>query len=184
MIETFLRRCREEPFSYGQAGATRSTPPSGFAVDHNRILIGRGAPVFQNARRSIREWRMFDIPWLAVHPRAAPVVPGTTVAVLASHFGFWSLNPCRIVYTMDDPKRFGFAYGTLVGHSEIGEERFSVEMDSVTGETWYDLYSFSRPAPLVRAGYPVARMLQRRFVRDSLEAMRCAVATRRSAELH
>jgi len=114
---------------------------------------------------------MFDMDWLKIYPGAAPIIGGTTVAVLARHFGFWSLNPCRIVYVIDEPARFGFAYGTLVGHSEIGEERFSVELDPQTNEVWYDLYAFSRPTPLVRLGYPLARILQKRFARCSLDAM-------------
>jgi uncharacterized protein (UPF0548 family) len=70
--------------------------------------------------------------------------------------------------------RFGFAYGTLPDHVERGEERFTVEWradDSV----WYDIYAFSRPKhPLARLGFPITRMLQKRFVRDSLAIMKAA----------
>ena len=48
---------------------------------------------------------------------------GTTVAVVVRHYGFWSLNACRIVYVLDDTapdgtevRRVGFAYGTLPEH--------------------------------------------------------------------
>jgi uncharacterized protein (UPF0548 family) len=42
------------------------------------------------------------------------------------------------------------------------------EDDSV----FYDLYAFSRPNHfLAKLGYPLARRLQRRFARDSLQAM-------------
>jgi uncharacterized protein (UPF0548 family) len=50
---------------------------------------------------------------------------GTTVAVLARHYGFLSLNPCRILYTIEDDG--GFAYGMLPEHGERGEERFSLK---------------------------------------------------------
>ncbi len=94
----------------------------------------------------------------------------------ARSFGFWSLNACRVVYVLDEPgeckAKFSFAYGTLPDHAERGEERFTVEWlndDSV----WYDLYAFSRPQhPLVKAGAPAGRMLQKRFARESLAAMR------------
>jgi len=99
---------------------------------------------------------------------------GTTVAVQARTFGFWSLNACRIVYTINDDgpvKRFGFAYGTLPDHAERGEERFTIEQledDSV----WYDIYAFSRPQKaIVKFGAPLARRLQRRFGRESLSVM-------------
>jgi uncharacterized protein (UPF0548 family) len=118
---------------------------------------------------------MFDIPWLRLCWPDAPIQPGTTVAILVSHFGFWSLNAARIVYVIDEPARFGFAYGTLRDHAESGEERFSIEMLS-DGSVWYDLYALSRPrAFAAKLGYPIARSLQRRFARDSLIAMQRAV---------
>jgi len=89
------------------------------------------------------------------------------------------LNASRIVYTIDggdDVRRFGFAYGTLADHVESGEERFSVEWRRQDGSVWYDLLAFSRPRhPLAKLGTPVGRALQRRFARDSLQAMARAV---------
>ena len=119
---------------------------------------------------------MFYMPWVRLCWSTAPIEVGTNVAVLVSHLGVFSLNPARIVYVIDEPRRFGFAYGTLRGHAEIGEERFSVEHladDSVL----YDLYAFSRPGPLACLGYPYARALQKKFARESLEAMKAYVAS-------
>ena len=75
----------------------------------------------------------------------------------ARHFGFWSLNACRIVYTIDEEGpvvRFGFAYGTLPDHAEQGEERFSVEWHHEDGTVWYDILAFSRP------NHPLASLRQ------------------------
>jgi uncharacterized protein (UPF0548 family) len=72
-------------------------------------------------------------------------------------------------------ERFGFAYGTLLDLAEIGEERFLVEFNPEHQEVWYDIRAFSRPGTLARLGYPIARGLQRRFVRDSKAAMVKAV---------
>jgi uncharacterized protein (UPF0548 family) len=99
------------------------------------------------------------------------------VGVVAHALGVWWLNAARIVYVIDEPRWFGFAYGTLPGHVERGEERFSVEwLDDDT--VWYDLMAFSRPhywgARLVK---PFARRLQRRFVRLSKAEMCKAVRT-------
>jgi len=96
------------------------------------------------------------------------------VAVLVSHLGFWSMNACRIAYVVEEHgplQRYGFAYGTLPGHAEVGEERFTVEFDSNTGDVWYDIYALSRPTALARLAYPFTRSLQRRFARDSKAAM-------------
>jgi uncharacterized protein (UPF0548 family) len=72
---------------------------------------------------------------------------------------------------IDEKNRFGFAYGTLPGHAECGEEIFMVERhedDSVH----YVIKAFSRPRLwLARLGYPIARAQQRKFVRDSKAAM-------------
>jgi len=90
----------------------------------------------------------------------------------------WFLNAARIVYVIDEPRRFGFAYGTLPGHAERGEERFLIEW--LTDDTvWYDLDAISRPRYwAARVAYPVARRLQRRFARLSKASMAAAVAPR------
>lgn len=78
---------------------------------------------------------------------------------------------------VNEPSRFGFAYGTLPGHVECGEERFLVECDD-DGTVWYDVQAFSRPMHiLTKLGYPLVRRLQKRFVRESAEAMRRAAAS-------
>jgi uncharacterized protein (UPF0548 family) len=86
-----------------------------------------------------------------------------------------------VVYVVDEHgplvRRAGFAYGTLPDHVERGEERFLVEMDPSDGRVWYDILAFSRPRhALVRASFPVARMLQKRFARDSMAVMKSVVS--------
>jgi uncharacterized protein (UPF0548 family) len=46
--------------------------------------------------------------------------------------------PCRVVYVVDEPGRRGFAYGTLRGHAESGEELFLVRYDPATDEVYAD----------------------------------------------
>lgn len=154
--------------------------PAGYNVDHNRVLLGSGGEAFARAVSAIRTWEMFNLGWCRLYPRGAPVEVGTTVAVLVRHFGFWSLNACRIVYLIEERgavQRYGFAYGTVAEHAETGEERFSVEWDRGGGSVWYDLYAFSRPRhPMARAAYPLSRALQRRFAKGSKAAMVRAVA--------
>jgi uncharacterized protein (UPF0548 family) len=175
-IAQFISDQAGNPFSYRAVGATCAEPPLGFIVDRNRIRLGHGQEVFDAAQRALAEWRMFDIGWVELFQPDTPIAPGMTVAVLAKVCGLWFLNACRIVYTVDedDPvRRFGFAYGTLPEHAESGEERFLIEWNHEDDSVSYELLAFSRPnQTLVKIGYPITRRLQKRFARDSKQAMR------------
>lgn len=182
-IEAFLNEQRRCDASYPEVGWSRDLSPSGYNLDHNRALLGHGEKDFQRACEALRQWIMFPAPWTRIVPVAAPLEKGQVVAMLANVYGLWWLNACRIVYTVDEmapsTRRFGFAYGTLPGHVEKGEERFMVEWlpdDSV----WYDLRAFSQPRFwAVRLAKPLARGLQRRFAVESKLAMQRAVSTGR-----
>jgi uncharacterized protein (UPF0548 family) len=175
VVREFISAQHALPFSYPEVGATQTGAVAGFTVDHNRIKLGHGEDTYQRALNALRSWKHFDLGWVTIVPRNTPVEIGRTVAVQAKTFGFWSLNACRIVYVIDERQnqneRFGFAYGTLPDHVECGEERFTIEWQT-DDSVWYDIFAFSRPQhPLVRLGFPLGRMLQKRFVKDSLAAM-------------
>ncbi len=171
-VEKFITEQRNLPFTYSEVGATNTTPPAGYNVDHNRIRLGEGEETYQRAIEALKNWRQFDLGWVTIVPRGVAVETGATVAVKARAFWTWSLNACRVVYVIDESRRFGFAYGTLPDHVERGEERFLIEWlddDSV----WYDILAFSRPHhPLVKLTFLLARRLQKRFARDSLARMK------------
>jgi uncharacterized protein (UPF0548 family) len=176
-IQRFLETQRTLSFSYKEVGATHPnhfSPPSSFTHDHNRILLGEGQATLEKAKRALKNWQAYALGWTKIHPTTQPK-KDKTFCVEVNHFGFYSLSSLRIVYVVDEPKRFAFAIGTLPRHVEKGEERFMVEWfpdDTV----WYDLFAVSRPQhPLVYLGYPVARQLQKRFARDSKAAMQEAV---------
>ncbi len=177
-IQDFIASQKDQQFSYADVGATRAQPPKSYTVDHNRVQLGQGSDDFARAKAAIRNWKMFEVAGLTLCYPDTPIAAGATVALLASHFGVWSLNACRIVYVLDEPgtmERFGFAYGTLPEHGVIGEERFTVEYHAADQSVWYDLYAFSRPTFLAALAYPFARTLQRRFARDSKVAMQLAL---------
>ena len=181
-IKRFLVGCERDRFSYPEIGATASKVPANYNIDHNRVKMGEGLMAFETAKKAVREWKMFDIGWVELIRSDTPIEVGQTVAILVSHLGFYSLNAARIVYVIDEPRRFGFAFGTLTKHGEIGEERFSVKFDSGTEELWYDIYAFSRPASLLaKLGYPISRSLQKAFAQDSKAAMQRAVADAKSS---
>ena len=178
-IRELIAAQHDMPLSYPEVGATLITPPPGYTVDHNRRQLGLGEACFERAVSAMRRWKQFDLGWVEAVPSDTPIELYATVGVLARHFGFWSLNVSRIVYVIDESgpiKKFGFAYGTLVSHVERGEERFTIEWHKDDDSVWYDILAFSRPNKLlVRLGVPVARMLQKRFAKDSLKAMAEAV---------
>ena len=170
--------------SYPELGATahldspavRETLASRYDVDRHDFTLGRGRSLFDRARSSLMAWRHFDIPWLEFHSSRG-VTLDQVVATLVSVAGLWFLNPCRVVYMEPDQDSVAYAYGTLRGHAESGEERFRVSFDPVTEEVHYHLAAFSRPAiALSKLGYPLARLLQKRFAVSSAQALAQAAA--------
>lgn len=176
-ISDFIARQAQSHFSYSAVGASADAwVPRGFVADHNRVCLGAGEQMWDNAVRAITTWQMFRMEWVQLCWPNSLVAAGTDVAILIRHFGFWSLNASRIAYVINEPggptKRYGFGYGTLLEHAESGEERFSVEWHLQDDSVWYDLFAFSRPsATLAKLGYPASRWLQRRFAHDSKAAM-------------
>ncbi|MCM3901939.1 MAG: DUF1990 domain-containing protein [Pyrinomonadaceae bacterium] len=174
-IRRFISSQCELPFSYPEVGATAGELPGGYLVDRNRIKLGTGKETYERASAALRNWQQFDLGWVRMVPAETPIEVGAVVAILTRHFGFWSLNACRVVYLIDEDgplKKFGFAYGTLSSHVERGEERFTIELHETNDSVWYDILAFSRPNQfMVSLGFPLARRLQKRFARDSLAAM-------------
>jgi uncharacterized protein (UPF0548 family) len=109
----------------------------------------------------------------------APAMPeiavGTDVVVALRIGPAWVVVACRIVSVMDTDDAYGFAYGTLPGHPERGEEAFHV-VRAPDGEVTFQVVAFSRPAdPLARLGSPVARRIQTRITKGYLEGIRSYV---------
>ena len=164
-----------QDLTYQAVGATSTTPPAGFVVDHTRALVGEGAEVFEAAKSALKTWRQYRFSWLEAWPVDTPIQKGNDIATVARSLGLWWVNICRIVDTIDEPARFGYAYGTLPEHVECGEERFLIELTDA-GEVWYDIIAFSRPQSwLAKIGYRYVRRVQKRFGRCSVAAMKEAV---------
>jgi uncharacterized protein (UPF0548 family) len=177
-IARFLAESSALALSYAPTGIAAQAPQD-FSVDEASVVVGTGSAAFLRAQHALRNWAHFDLGWARLVPAAAPVQIGTVVAVVVQHLGFWSLNGCRVVYLIDgDPQReFGFAYGTLSNHAEMGEEIFAVTWNPETDEVRYRIRAVSRPRALLAwCGYPVTRAIQARFRVDSGRAMQRAVA--------
>ena len=177
VVRKFISNQSNASFSYAEVGATQSVLPGGYTIDHNRVQLGHGADVFQRGVEALKQWRQFELGWVTIVPRGVKLEEGAVVAVKARAGGMWSLSAARVVYVIDEEveglRRFGFAYGTLTDHVERGEERFLIEWNKSDDTVWYDILAFSQPRhPLVRAGFPYARLLQKRFVQNSMLVMR------------
>ena len=174
-IRRVLAAQKDHPLYYSDIDAAIGNVRGDYNRDHNRTRLGEGVGVFERAVEAINRWEMFNIGWVELCWPDVPIAPHSMVAVLASHVGFWSLNVCRIVSVIDErseSRRYGFIYGTLPDHAERGQEQFSVEWRRTDDSVWYDILAYSRPNQfLAKLGYPVARLLQKRFARDSMAAM-------------
>jgi uncharacterized protein (UPF0548 family) len=184
-VRALLARQSGQPWTYDWPEITRvlSEPPAGWQLDRHRVLLGHGAATFASACEAIRRWKMFPRGMCQVYWPTTRQEPGEVVAVLyfARPFLLWMLFPARVVYRIDESRRFGFAYGTLPEHPERGEERFLVEWNETDDTVWYDLMAISRPGHwLARVGYPYARYEQAKFRRLSGLAMQEAVKGRES----
>jgi len=175
-VASFILSQRDQTLTYAEIGATNATPPAGYNIDHNRIQLGHGEVIYKRAVEALKAWRHFDLGWVTIVPRGVPIEVGAVVAVKARAFGTWSLNACHVVYAINEPRRFGFAYGTLPDHVESGEERFLIEWLPEDDSVWYDILAFSRPQhPLVKLSSPLARKLQKQFARESMARMKSLV---------
>ncbi len=175
-IRAFIEAQSAFNLTYPEVGATAGELPVGYITDHVRVRLGEGEPAFAAAKAAIQRWEPFQTGWTELYWPDTPVQEGRVVAVLARVLGVWTLNACRIVSTVDEANRFGFAYGTLPDHAESGEERFLIER-AEDGGVWYDITVFSRPHQfLARLVGPLARRLQAQFRRDSAAAMVRAVS--------
>jgi uncharacterized protein (UPF0548 family) len=171
---------RTAPLSYAEAGMTRSADARGYPRNHHETVLGSGPDVYQRAVAAVRGWAMYDLPWTEVHPPRTPVVEGAVVATVVRHLGFWSINPCRVVYVDEEDtpalRAFSFALGTLPLHSERGEERFRVEWNRVSGEVRFEVLAYAAARHwMARLSGPYVHHLQRRFGRAALESVRVAM---------
>lgn len=179
-IENFLATQRELPFSYKEVGASQNAVPEGYPINHYRARLGAGEAAFARAKDALQNWTMYELEWTKIYPPGTPVEPSGVVCVIVNHGFCWSLNSCRIVYVVEETagavEHFGFAFGTLPGHSEEGEERFTIERRLDDDSVWYELLAFARPHHiLAKMGSPFVRLTQRRFARDSFLAVRKAI---------
>ncbi len=132
------------------------------------LQVGAGEIAWERARDAIRLWKAHAHAGIAITPPDAPVLEGTTVLASRVFGPVAILAPCRVVYGADEPTRFGFAYGTLPGHPETGEEAFHVFRGD-DGIVMAEIRAFSRPdgLPTKRSparGLKIQQVATRRYL--------------------
>jgi uncharacterized protein (UPF0548 family) len=165
-----LAALEELPLTYPEVGATGSGRlPAGYGHLHMEAEIGSGPQRFEQAADAVMHWGMQRGAGLRVRASSEVVVLDAVVLV---RMGFLPA-PCRVVYVVDEPDIRGFAYGTLPGHPERGEERFVIRRDPTTSAVFAEVSAFSRPATWwSKAGGPLVPVLQRVIAKRYLRAVR------------
>lgn len=152
--------------SYTEVGATRGALPPGYHHLTRSADVGRGRACFRSAAERVLNWELQRRSGFGVEA-TGPVSEGLQAMLRIGPLK----APVRVVYVVDEPHRAGFAYGTLPGHPESGEEAFVVEHgeDDIVR---LNVTAFSRPATLLtRLGGPVARWVQRLITDRYLRAL-------------
>lgn len=169
--EVLAAAVAEEP-TYPEVGATAGPLPAGYHHLQRSAVVGRGRDDFARAAAAVRSWQVQERAGMRPLPTTPTTELGATVVQVVGIAGRGAVVPCRVVRSIDEPTRAGFAYGTLPGHPETGEEAFVVTLAG-DGAVVFGITAFSRQSwPLARAAAPVARLAQTVMVRRYLRTLR------------
>jgi uncharacterized protein (UPF0548 family) len=161
--------------SVGDTLVAGSSTPAGFRPTARDTVLGVGRELFERAATATLTWQIQRRAGIRVRVLgdAADARPLRVDDVVIMRVPLWPVDvPCRVVAVVDEPRRVGFAYGTLPGHPESGEEAFLVEHladDSVV----LRIRAFSQPSSwLFRIAYPAVLLIQATYTRRYARALR------------
>jgi uncharacterized protein (UPF0548 family) len=165
-LDTLLEQAQRAPLTYPDVGISLS----GQDFPTWRRHLGDGPEAFDHASDALRNWAPQRSIGARVHPMGTRLVEGATRLIVLRVGPVDVVAPVRVVAIVDEPDRFGYAYGTLPGHPERGEESFIVERSAagVVATITVDARPGSLAARLAR---PVVELLQRRAIVAYLEAL-------------
>ncbi|MEU8900925.1 DUF1990 domain-containing protein [Nocardia sp. NPDC048505] len=166
---------QDQPYTYAELGATRGVMPAEYDQFELRRPVGQGRAFFERAGDAILAYRMQKGTHIFRSASTPTAQVDTTITVLLGVGPIGITAPCRVVYVLDEPNRRGFAYGTLPGHPESGEELFAVEYDPTDDTVYGVVIAFSQPATwYTRLGGPVVRIIQRLVAGRYIATLRSA----------
>ncbi|MBT2553260.1 DUF1990 family protein [Arthrobacter sp. ISL-5] len=172
------KRLARGELNYPGIGSTEhGQPPEGFPCLVSQTYLGEGLAVYRRVAQGLLTWELQRRSGLRVRTESDVVVPGARV-VSGFGVGPFRINaPCEVVWVHPPlpggaPQRAGFAYGTLPGHPERGEEAFEVEIDA-QGSVFLKITAFSRHSNwFYRAGGALARRAQSLITSRYIEGAR------------
>lgn len=154
------RRLGAARLTYPEVGASLAEPlPPGYHHLERSRLLGRGRGVWNVAVADLLAWQVQSRAGLRV--RASADVVEDAVVELSVGVGPLAVRaPCRVVRVVRDGDVAGFAYGTLPGHPESGEESFVVRLED-DGRVTFTVRAFAVEAtPAARASGRLGSRLQ------------------------
>lgn len=174
-LTTVLASSVRDAPTYPEVGATRlELLPSGYHHVHVKRRLGDPS-IFERAVAGLETWKAHEGAGMVVFPLGSRLAPDATVLISIKIGLLTMVAPCRIVRLWQSDNSFGFAYGTLPGHPESGEESFALERNS--DGTFFTIRAFSRPASLlVRLGAPVGRAVQRSVTKKYVDGLHTFVS--------
>lgn len=167
LLHDLSRPDRHPALTYREVGATRTpqTLPEGYRHLRHSAVVGHGRAAFETAGAAVTTWRMHRASGAHVRAGADRAEPGARLEVALGAGPLRLGVPCEVIWTAHEENRVGFAYGTLTGHAECGEESFVVTLEP-DGAVRFTVTAFSRPAVwYTRLGGPLIPVLQLAYAR-------------------
>lgn len=157
--------------TYEDVGATASGLPPGYHHLRRTRTVGSGRTAFDRAAMALLGWQVHAQAGLNVCASMKTAELGSTVLLISAVGPLKFTSPCRVVYVISEADKAGFAYGTLRGHPESGEESFVLEQHQ-DGTVTFTITAFSRPATLLaRIAGPFGRVVQTRIAERYIRAL-------------
>lgn len=163
--------------NYIELGATARDLPLGYEYLFASRSVGSGQELFEECSKTVLSWGIQS--GAGFHVAHRNPVQANQDNSLGLHFALFRTDaPCRVVYVIDEPNHRGFAYGTVQGHPESGEESFIVALKP-DGSVVFEIRAFSRPARwFARVGSLAIRFLQQHVTWKYLDAIHETVLKR------
>jgi uncharacterized protein (UPF0548 family) len=160
-----------DELTYDEVGATAGEMPPGYHHVRARRVIGHGPEVYARAADALLTGEAQRRAGARVALSQTPMRAGTRVTMRLG-LGILSFRiPCLVVWAERTSTSAGFAYGTLPGHPERGEERFTLTLEP-SGEVVFEIAAFSQPGRwFTRVGAPLGRLVQAWMTRRYLRAL-------------
>lgn len=184
-------------FNYDVKTYESSADKLGWKIDHHHAEIGReppGKPLkrgpFSKAVQAIRSYEFPDPRLIRALFNPGDELHGRNMLMEARFLGFTFYFGVRVVAIIDELRKnekgepvtaWGYAYRTLQGHFEVGEIRFVIEKNQVTGKVSFLIDAYSRPDRIpnffYRLGFRMfGRALQKYYAHSSIERMQVIAA--------